>query len=116
MPINPAPRRRAGDAYINQSNFNIAARCEKGSELAAKLASITHSARTRGDAWTAAAHAKSGGVTPPLLLVLTRAVGDVSSSPLRSASVQGPRASAPKRRAWKRPARPRGSTYSAFRH
>jgi hypothetical protein len=30
MPINPAPRRRAGDAYINRSNFNMAVRCEKG--------------------------------------------------------------------------------------
>src|SRR5262245_15289538 len=116
MPINPAPRRQAGDAYINQSNFNIAVRCEKGPELAANLESTAHSARTWSNAWTAAAHAKSGGVTPPLLFVLTRAVGDVSSSPLRSASVQGPRASARSWRAWTRPARPRGSTYSAFRH
>src|SRR5262249_52096222 len=34
-------RRRAGDAYINQTNFNIVVRCEKGPELAANSRSTT---------------------------------------------------------------------------
>src|SRR5262249_47229087 len=108
----PLPAAEPEMHIINQSNFNIVVRCEKGPELAAKPESATCSAVPGGSS-------KSGGVKPPLQTALARrAVSDVSSSPLRSSRPQGLPASAPKPRgaSLQAPARPRGSTYSAVRH
>src|SRR5260221_9846403 len=110
MPINPAPRRRAGDAYINQSNFNIAVRCEKGRDLAPNLTSTTfRAADARRSGLLLPTQKRRHEASAALYAIpLWRESVAANNPPTGFAEAPAPPASAPKQRAWTETARPPG--------